>query len=102
LKQAIAEHEDESYRSLAKSIVTTVTKRFDQRLAEACRQFDAAPADNGQTVTGVIREYTSFIKDDEMLKMLDDNPFDVKLSVRPTLAKALAEIDKCVKAAGKT
>ena len=101
LKQAIAEHEEESYQSLAKTIVGTVTKRFDERLAEACRQFDESPAENAQAVAGVIRDYTSFIKDDEMLKMLDDNPFEVKLSVRPTLAKALADVDKCVKAAGK-
>jgi hypothetical protein len=101
LKQAIADHEERSYQSLAKSIVATVNKRFDRRLAEACEQFDAAPRDNAQAVAGVIRDYAGFIRDDEMLKMLDDNPFDVKLSVRPTLAKALAEVEKCVKSPAK-
>jgi hypothetical protein len=97
LKAAIADHDDRSYKSLAKSIVATVNKRFDRRLAEACEQFDAAPDENTKIVTGVIREYAGFIRDDELLKMLDDNPFDVKLSVRPTLAKALSEVEKCIK-----
>jgi hypothetical protein len=102
LKQAIADHDDRRYQSLAKSIVATVNKRFDRRLAEACEQFDAAPRANAQSVAGVIREYAGFIQDDEIFKMLDDNPFDVELSVRPTLAKALSEVRKCVTSPAKS
>ena len=99
LRQTIAEHDEPSYQPLAKSIVATVSKRFDQRLTEACQKFDVDQ--NAEAVASVIREYTNFVKADEMMQMLDDNPFDVKLSVRPTLAKALAEVEKCVKSAAR-
>jgi hypothetical protein len=96
LKQAIAAHDARRYKSLAKTLVATVSKRFDQRLVEACQQFDQSPDQERQLVISVVGQYAAFVKNDEILQMLDDNPFDVKMTVRPTLAKALADIQRSI------
>ncbi len=78
------------------------TGKLSVSLLVALSEADAATVDQRPMALAkardLIGEYRSFLQQNRLVRLLDENPFGVAVSIRATLGAALSEIDQALAA----
>jgi hypothetical protein len=102
LKKKLRNADHPDLAKVARVGMDEIEGKLKGRLPAALAKLDAGagPAREGaaKAVRSLVSEYVGYLQGDHLLKMLDANPFEVRVTLRLTLGKALGEISKTVRA----
>ncbi len=102
LTQHLRSMPDPEMRRIAEFGLNGATGKLSISLLTSLSEADAASPDQQPAVRGkaraVVAQYRGFLQQNALVRLLDENPFGIPVTIRATLGAALAEIDHALMA----
>jgi hypothetical protein len=90
--------DDPDLRQIADHGLGALTKRLGTELVVALIEVDAAPgaAPARERAVSAVTGYRQFLQQDPLVRLLEENPFGVPVTIRATLGRALDQIERAL------
>lgn len=92
--------DDPGLRQVATQGFPALAKRLGTQMLVAMTELDAAPPERAAAARAqalkAVTEYRQFLAADGLVRMLEENPFGVAVSIRATLGGALDQIEQAL------
>lgn len=102
LQAALRATGDETMKHIAEFGMNGLTGDHKVKLMAAMMEIGAGDPESlakaGPKALGIIQAFRTHIDSDERIEVCDDNPFGVAVSIRATLAPALAQLEAALQA----